>query len=81
MLHKELDLFQSKIFAANEQMWKQIKAKLEAVGLETRQMFNQIMLKFDSLQKVGHEGFVSFETSDLRQKGLSDSAVATRGVT
>ena len=38
---------------ANEQLRKDMEARLESIGLETRRMFEQIMLKFKSTKKWG----------------------------
>ena len=70
MLHKELDSVRSKIASANEQLRKEMEARLESAGLETRKMFEQIMLKLEAHRDVGFEGSGSTGSLDMKQKGI-----------
>ena len=56
ILHKELEVIRVEIVTANDQLMKEMEARIEASNLETRKMFAQIMLKFDSSQGSGPKG-------------------------
>ena len=56
LLHKELKAVCLELTSANEQLRKDMEARFETASLESRQMFAQIMLKFDTSPVGGTEG-------------------------
>ena len=80
-LHKELEAVRSEFSAANEQLRKDMEARFEAASLESRQMFAQIMLKFDTSPVGGTEGSGSIGSSEMRQKGMLGVTGEIKGVT
>ena len=52
-LHKELELVRVEMMVSNNKLRKEIKIRLESAGLETRKMFEQIILRFDSFKGEG----------------------------
>ncbi|XWS65218.1 hypothetical protein CRYUN_Cryun05aG0073500 [Craigia yunnanensis] len=70
LLQKELELLRSEMTAATEQLRKEIETRLGSTGMETRKMFEKIMLKFDSSRGLGFEASGSTQSTDLKQKGI-----------
>ena len=64
-LHKELELVQAEMVASNEQLRWELEIRLENASLESRKMYEQIMLRFDALKG---EGSGSTGASDLKLK-------------
>ena len=71
LLHKELESFRAEMAATNEQLRRDMDARIETASMETRTMFAQLLRQFETLQGGrGLEGSASTVPSVLPQKSI-----------